>query len=90
MLASFEKTPDHLFDAALHARIDTCNGVSESIIIGSPIPIGTGLFQLTQGLNSASGTSLHQEGFVGSAGGGLGLSIALLDKYRESMMDIPM
>jgi hypothetical protein len=48
MLASFEKTPDHLFDAALHARRDPCRGVSESIIIGSPIPLGTGLFKLMQ------------------------------------------
>jgi DNA-directed RNA polymerase III subunit RPC1 len=46
MLASFEKTPDHLFDAAVHARIDPCVGVSESIILGTPIPLGTGLFSL--------------------------------------------
>jgi len=46
MLASFEKTPDHLFDAAVHARSDPCRGVSESIIIGAPIPVGTGLFRL--------------------------------------------
>jgi DNA-directed RNA polymerase III subunit RPC1 len=46
MLASFEKTPDHLFDAAIHARQDGCLGVSESIIIGAPIPLGTGLFKL--------------------------------------------
>ncbi len=46
MLASFEKTPDHLFDAAVHARGDTCRGVSESIIVGTPIPLGTGMFKL--------------------------------------------
>lgn len=46
MLASFEKTPDHLFDAAVHARSDPCHGVSESIIVGTPIPLGTGLFKL--------------------------------------------
>ena len=28
MLASFEKTTDHLFDAALHGRTDTIDGVS--------------------------------------------------------------
>ena len=48
MLASFEKTPDHLFDAAVHARIDPCVGVSESIILGTPIPLGTGLFGVLQ------------------------------------------
>jgi DNA-directed RNA polymerase III subunit RPC1 len=50
MLASFEKTPDHLFDAAVHARIDPCVGVSESIILGTPIPLGTGLFSLVGNL----------------------------------------
>ena len=46
MLASFEKTTDHLFDAALHGRVDEITGVSESIIMGMPMPTGTGLFQL--------------------------------------------
>ena len=46
MLASFEKTTDHLFDAAVHYRTDTIVGVSECIIMGIPIPIGTGLFKL--------------------------------------------
>ena len=50
MLASFEKTPDHLFDAAIHSRVDPVRGVSESIIVGVPIPLGTGLFKLQQAL----------------------------------------
>jgi DNA-directed RNA polymerase III subunit RPC1 len=48
MLASFEKTTDHLFDAALHGRKDDINGVSESIIMGIPMPTGTGLFKVLQ------------------------------------------
>eukprot|EP00981_Chlorochromonas_danica_P010917 scaffold3535_cov162-Ochromonas_danica.AAC.3 len=48
MLASFEKTTDHLFDAAVHAREDAIVGVSECIIMGVPIPIGTGLFKLVE------------------------------------------
>ncbi|KAL4425069.1 hypothetical protein ABPG77_010383 [Micractinium sp. CCAP 211/92] len=48
MLASFEKTTDHLFDAALHGRCDDINGVSESIIMGIPMPTGTGLFKVMQ------------------------------------------
>lgn len=48
MLASFEKTTDHLFDAALHGRRDDLLGVSECIIMGSPMPIGTGLFKVLQ------------------------------------------
>lgn len=47
MLASFEKTTDHLFNAALRGRRDRVAGVSECIIMGVPIPIGTGLFKLT-------------------------------------------
>ena len=46
MLASFEKTTDHLFDAALHGRTDTIDGVSECIIMGIPMPVGTGMFKL--------------------------------------------
>ncbi|CCO37688.1 DNA-directed RNA polymerase III subunit C1 [Rhizoctonia solani AG-1 IB] len=35
MLASFEKTTDHLFDAAGYAKNDNISGVSESIIMGN-------------------------------------------------------
>lgn len=48
MLASFEKTTDHLFDAAIHGRKDAIEGVSECIIMGIPMPIGTGLFKIRQ------------------------------------------
>eukprot|EP01133_Synstelium_polycarpum_P012623 gene12623-14818_t len=41
MLASFEKTTDHLFDAAVHRRQDDIVGVSECIIMGIPVPLGT-------------------------------------------------
>lgn len=46
MLASFEKTSDHLFDASVHARVDDIVGVSECIIMGIPVPLGTGLFKI--------------------------------------------
>ncbi|CAH2007686.1 unnamed protein product [Acanthoscelides obtectus] len=45
-LASFEKTADHLFDAAYYGQIDKINGVSENIIMGMAAPIGTGIFKL--------------------------------------------
>ncbi|GLJ45066.1 hypothetical protein SUGI_0948710 [Cryptomeria japonica] len=48
MLASFEKTTDHLFDASIHGRIDQIEGVSECIIMGIPMPIGTGLLKIRQ------------------------------------------
>jgi DNA-directed RNA polymerase III subunit RPC1 len=45
MLASFERTADHLFDAAYFGETDAINGVSECIIMGIPMNIGTGLFK---------------------------------------------
>ncbi|WVN88031.1 uncharacterized protein L203_103230 [Cryptococcus depauperatus CBS 7841] len=44
MLASFEKTTDHLFDASLFSKKDEIQGVSECIIMGTPAPgCGTSL-----------------------------------------------
>ena len=34
MLASFERTSDHLFDASYYGQEDEVNGVSECIIMG--------------------------------------------------------
>eukprot|EP00760_Papus_ankaliazontas_P034618 PhM_4_TR7299/c0_g1_i1/m.685/K03018/RPC1, POLR3A; DNA-directed RNA polymerase III subunit RPC1 len=45
-LASFERTSEHLFNAALHQRADKHIGVSESIILGLPPKVGTGLFRV--------------------------------------------
>lgn len=52
VLASFERTTDHLYDAAYHGQKDTICGVSECIIMGIPIRIGTGVFQLLYKYNS--------------------------------------
>lgn len=46
MLASFEKTADHLFDAAYRGSHDPIQGVSERIIMGKPVNLGTGLCEL--------------------------------------------
>lgn len=48
MLASFEKTTDFLFDAATQGKHDRMRGVSEKIIMGQPITVGTGMFDLRQ------------------------------------------
>ncbi|KAH3669374.1 hypothetical protein OGAPHI_001495 [Ogataea philodendri] len=45
-LASFEKTTDHLFDAAFFMKKDLVEGVSERIILGQTMSIGTGAFKL--------------------------------------------
>lgn len=50
-LASFEKTTDHLFDAAYYMKEDKIEGVSECIILGQTMNIGTGAFQLASKSN---------------------------------------
>ncbi|KAL0331365.1 UNVERIFIED_CONTAM: DNA-directed RNA polymerase III subunit [Sesamum angustifolium] len=48
MLASFEKTADHLFNASVSGRVDRIEGVSECIIMGIPMQIGTGMLKVRQ------------------------------------------
>ncbi len=48
MLASFEKTTDHLFEASFYGKRDTIQGVSECIIMGVPMSLGTGIFKVLQ------------------------------------------
>ncbi|CAI4064204.1 hypothetical protein N7582_002611 [Saccharomyces uvarum] len=50
-LASFEKTTDHLFDAAFYMKKDAVEGVSECIILGQTMSIGTGSFKVIKGTN---------------------------------------
>ncbi|KAF1358528.1 beta and beta-prime subunits of DNA dependent RNA-polymerase [Lizonia empirigonia] len=49
-LASFEKTPDHLFEAAARGKIDSIDGVSECIIMGQSVKLGTGAMQVIRPL----------------------------------------
>jgi DNA-directed RNA polymerase III subunit RPC1 len=49
-LASFEKTPDHLFEAAAGMKTDQIEGVSECIIMGQTMKVGTGAFQVVRRL----------------------------------------
>lgn len=57
-LASFEKTPDHLFEAAAGMKTDQIEGVSECIIMGQTMSVGTGAFQVVRLLD------LRQEDIV--------------------------
>lgn len=50
-LASFEKTTDHLFDAAFFMKKDKIEGVSECIILGQTMRVGTGAFKLVKSSN---------------------------------------
>jgi DNA-directed RNA polymerase subunit A" len=40
--AAFEVTVNHLLDAAVHGEVDDLNGVTENVIVGKPIKLGTG------------------------------------------------
>lgn len=59
MLASFEKTADHLFDAAYFNQKDAIVGVSEAIISGVAMRVGTGFFDLLH--KPSSQTTLKQK-----------------------------
>jgi DNA-directed RNA polymerase III subunit RPC1 len=41
-LASFEKTADHVFDAGSAGKVDPIEGVSECVIVGKTMGVGTG------------------------------------------------
>ena len=56
MLASFEKTTDHLFDASFYGRSDKIQGVSECIIMGVPMSVGTGLFKVMAATEKEAGS----------------------------------
>ena len=47
--AAFEVTVNHLLDAAVHGEIDTLSGVTENVIVGKPIKLGTGDVDLRVG-----------------------------------------
>ncbi len=40
--AAFEVTVNHLLDAAVHGEVDELDGVTENVIVGKPIKLGTG------------------------------------------------
>ncbi|KAL2218370.1 putative DNA-directed RNA polymerase III largest subunit [Thermoascus aurantiacus ATCC 26904] len=54
-LASFEKTADHLFDAGGAGRTDLVEGVSECIIMGKSVSLGTGALEVVRKLNFYEG-----------------------------------
>lgn len=60
-LASFEKTPDHLFEAAAKMKTDRIEGVSECIILGQTMNLGTGGFQVVRGLDLDEGRKIGRK-----------------------------
>lgn len=53
--AAFEVTVKHLLDASIRGEIDELKGVVENVIVGQPIPVGTGKVELYAILGSTSG-----------------------------------
>ena len=55
--AAFEVTVNHLMDAAIHGEVDDLDGVTENVIVGKPIRLGTGDVDLRMGATRSSGSS---------------------------------
>ncbi len=47
--AAFEVTVSHLLSSAVHGEVDTLSGVTENVIVGKPIKLGTGDVDLRMG-----------------------------------------
>jgi DNA-directed RNA polymerase subunit A" len=47
--AAFEVTVDNLLEAAIHGEMDELKGVTENVIVGQPIKLGTGAVELVAG-----------------------------------------
>ena len=61
-LASFERTQEHIFNAASHSRCDKYLGVSENIMLGMTAKIGTNLFGLLDERRYQSGSHVSTPG----------------------------
>ena len=49
--AAFEVTVKHLLDAAIHGEYDPLEGITENVIVGQTIALGTGIVDLTMSSN---------------------------------------
>ena len=59
--AAFEVTVNHLLDAAVHGEDDELNGVTENVIVGQPIKIGTGDVELVVGKPGSGGSKSESD-----------------------------
>ncbi|GAB3667660.1 DNA-directed RNA polymerase subunit A'' [Halopiger thermotolerans] len=62
--AAFEVTVNHLLNAAIHGEVDELQGVTENVIVGKPIKLGTGDVDLRMGSTapeSGTGTGSGSE-----------------------------
>jgi DNA-directed RNA polymerase III subunit RPC1 len=54
-LASFEKTADHVFEAGVVGKVDDVRGVSECVIVGKTMGVGTGSVEIVRRLGIKAG-----------------------------------
>jgi hypothetical protein len=54
-LASFEKTADHVFEAGVVGKVDDVKGVSECVIVGKTMGVGTGSVEIVRRLAIGEG-----------------------------------
>ncbi|KIW08901.1 uncharacterized protein PV09_00821 [Verruconis gallopava] len=73
-LASFEKTPDHLFEAASGMKTDRIQGVSENIIMGQPVKLGTGLANVVMPLKLDTNFVQRRDPFLSVGRSGVNVS----------------
>ncbi|KAL9225768.1 hypothetical protein vseg_001656 [Gypsophila vaccaria] len=52
MLASYETPAEHVFNASLNGREEKIQGVSECVIMGTPMKLGTGMLKIKQRTDS--------------------------------------
>ena len=70
--AAFEVTVEHLLDAALRGERDELQGITENVIVGQPIRLGTGAVELVakpfSAVNKAESAERQQKRSGGEAG----------------------
>ncbi|KPI86235.1 putative DNA-directed RNA polymerase III largest subunit [Leptomonas seymouri] len=88
-MASFERTTEHLYNAAMSEREDVNLSVSESIIIGKPIPLGTSSFNvlLDKGSIAPPGSNTGRMATPSAAEAAAGLSASAAAKRNAGKSD---
>ncbi|MEM0047180.1 MAG: DNA-directed RNA polymerase subunit A'' [Fervidicoccaceae archaeon] len=59
--AAFEMTTKHLFEASTQGKTDELKGVTENVIVGQIIPVGTGMVELYINVGGTSSTKNENE-----------------------------
>ena len=78
--ASFQETTKVLTEAAINGKVDLLNGLKENVIIGKPIPAGTGMKRYRTVKLSTDGEEMNEDEII------LGddLVIPVTEEYAEA------